>query len=470
MCGRRESESGFTIVEVLVATLILVIAAMTTFSLLSSATKNTERARATQVALDRAQQEVEKLRSLNNDELALTTAPQPSSNEYSPAFRVNSGEGTYALTRSPVGNYKKMVVKGGRFYGGEEIKKGAVDPGPIPFSSGDVKGSVYRYVVWRNDEKCSETDCPGTEDYKQIVVAVKLDKIVSQAGERGYVEVQSNFVDPEDSAKNDPVPGAEGVITAQQFFLTDTPCSPSGETSRQEITGDHLLHNTLGVCSDGLQNETTPGAPDALLLGGPPDPAPADPNDPLRYDYSNDFYLEPTPDTDRGLQIRKEDTPGCYFTPTGTTNPQARIHRWVTDPMEAEFKMSGKVTLKVFTRTLNGVNYKGGICVFLFKRHEKGAETTDTYLKDKVGEAPYWTYSPGGVGTWPNETGKWSEVSVSMTISKSPEPLLVGERLGLAISVNPAKTDADAIPFMYDFPTEGTSRLEVETTTPIDGG
>ena len=465
MSTLRTEESGLTIVEVLVSALIVTLAVTATFGVLSAATKNTERAKATQVALDRAQQEVEKLRTLTNAELAMTTNPPSSSNEMNPGYRVNAGLGTYALDRSPVGSYQRMVVKGGSLYGGGVVEGGVVNPGPVPFSSGDVHGQVYRYVVWRNDEECPETSCPGTQDYKQIVVAVKLDKPPNQAGERGYVEVQSKFVDPQDSPEKDPTPGENGVVTAQQFFLSDTVCV-TGETVREEITGDHLLHNTMGKCSDGLQNGTTPGAPDALLLGGPPDPAPEDESNPLRYDYSNDFYLEPTPDTDKGLQLRQDDTSGCQSkpTPTGTTNPQAQVHRWVTDPMAADFKLSGKVTLKIFTRTLNDALYKGGICVYLFARNAE--ESADTMLTDQSG-VTYWRYSPGGTGYWPREA--WTEVGVPMTVSSTTKPISAGNRLGLAIMVDPAKTDADAIPIMYDHPNY-PSRLEVDTTTPIAGG
>jgi Tfp pilus assembly protein PilE len=471
MIATQRRESGFTIVEVLVAALILTIAAFTTFGLLSAAAKNTERAKATQVALDRAQQEVEALRSLSSKELALTVSPGPSADDLNPGYRVNAGAGTYALSRLPAAEYEKMVVNGGSLYGGGAVEGGVVNPGPIPFSSGEVHGEVYRYVVWRNDERCPEASCPGTQDYKQIVVAVKLDSPPNQAGERGYVEVQSNFVDPLDSSENDPVPGANGVVTAQQFFLTDTPCNASGSTSREEISGDHLLHNTLGTCSSGLQTGSTKGAPDALLSGGPPDPAPEDPNDPLRYDYSNDYYLEPTPDTDRGLQIRRDDTSGCHYTPTGTTNPQSQVHRWLTDPMEANFVMTGNVTIEFYTRTLNDALYKGGICVYLFKRTEAGSPVvaTDTMLTNKTGGAPYWPWSPAGTGYWPRNI--WTKVRVTMTFNSSPYTIPAGGRLGVALTVDPAKMDidADAIPIMYDHPSE-PSRIEVDTSTPIDGG
>ena len=469
MDGVRRTEAGFTIIEVLVAILILALGVVTVFGLLSAATKNTARAKATQVALDRAQQELEALRSLTNEELAMTTTAAPAASTFNPGYRVNASNSTYAVARAPLGTYQKMVVNGGSVYGGGTVSGGVVNPGPIPFTSGDVSGSVYRYVVWRNDESCSEEDCPGTQDYKQIVVAVKLNKPPSEHGERGYVEVQSNFVDPTDSSEDDPVAGEDGVVTAQQFFLTDTACAAGGATTRQEITGEHLLHNTLGTCENGLQTGSTKGAPDALLLGAPPDPAPEDPSSPLLYDYANDFYLEPTPDTDRGLQIRRDDTSGCHYVPTGTVNPESQVHRWVTDPVESEFTLTGDVTLELYTRTLNDALYTGTLCVYLYKRHETGSPivATDTMLTNKSGGAAYWTYTPQGNGFWPRNA--WTKVRLTMAFSGSSYTIPAGDRLGLALSVERSNTPADAIPVMYDHPNYAT-RIEVDTNTPIDGG
>ena len=115
-------------------------------------------------------------------------------------------------------------------------------------------------------------------------------------------------------------------MTAQQFYLTDTPCSSGGSTERQTITGDHLLHNTLGTCANGLVTGSVPGAkgaPDALLTGAPP--TPEDESDPPLYDYSNDSYLEtPVAETDKGLQLRKDDTDGCHYVPSGSRPPSPR--------------------------------------------------------------------------------------------------------------------------------------------------
>jgi prepilin-type N-terminal cleavage/methylation domain-containing protein len=465
MAGRENREAGFTIIEVLVAILIVSIAAMTTFTLMSAAARNSQRAEASQVALDYAEQELELLRSMEDKNLALTASPSTSTNPNSPNSRVNNG--TFALSRQPLGNYRNLVVNGGSLYGGGHVTGGTVNPGPTKFTSGDVSGRVYRYIVWRNDEKCTEANCPGKQDYKQIVVAVRLDTPPNQAAERGYVEVQSNFVSPTDNKESDPLAGANGkVVTAQQFFLTDTPCSASGTTSRQEPTANHLLHNTLGTCASGLQTGATKGAPDALLLGSPPDPDPEDINVPLKYDYANDSYLDTSPDAGVGVQIRKDDTNGCHYTPTGTTNPESQVHRWVTDPMAENFVLEGKVTLEVFTQSINKAQSSGKLCIYLFKRHEVGSPpvATDTMLTDSLGGTPYWTYYESPI--WTTEL---KAKILTMTLAGTPYTIPAGDRLGVAFSVERQSTPADALSFMYDHP-QAPTRIEVDTSTPIDGG
>jgi len=464
-------ESGLTIIEVVVASVILAMGAMATFGILASATKNAQRAKASQVALDLAQEEMERLRAVPYASLALSSLPTHSTSSLSPDFRVQSA--TFALKRTPVGEYGPLVVSGTGFSPKSEFFSGNAN-------AGGVTGTVYRYVVWRNDSSCSETDCPGTQDYKQVIVAVQPSKPGSQASERGYVEVQSGRIDPE--TLNEPPAGEEEEeeeegggggpgVTAQQFYLSDTPCASSGTTARVTIVSDHLLHNTLGTCASGLQaGSANVGAPDALLPTGPPDPDPVDEANPLLYDYSGDFYLEPTPDTDKGVQIRHDDTSGCHYDPTGTTNPESQAHRWVTDKLTKQFSMSGKVTLEFYTRTLNDALYTGSLCVYLFDRGETGTGNPvakDTLLADKADGDPYWVYEPEGNGFWPRNT--WTRVRFTMEIQSSPKVIPVGDRLGVALSVDPANTPADAIPVMYDHPNYPT-RIEVDTTTPIEGG
>jgi prepilin-type N-terminal cleavage/methylation domain-containing protein len=473
--AESRGEGGFTIIEVLVATLVLAIASMATFGVLASTVRNGQRAKATQVAINQAQQELEKLHTLSYEELGMTVTPQHESSTLNPNHRVVGG--TFALRRDPQGEYATMAV---------DAEEGVVVPGPFSFVSGDITGKLYRYVVWRNDPSCgtdAETEealCPGIQDYKQIVVAVKLDTPGNQSGERGYVEVQSKVIDPD--SLGEPAGGGGGgegeeeeeggggggggsSITAQQFFLTDTPCEKDGATERVEIEGDHLLHNTLGTCASGPQTGSTVGAPDTLLLGGPPDPDPVDPANPSLFDYANDGYLEPNPDTDKGVQIKRDDTSGCFWTPTGTVHPESQAHRWVSDPLADEFKMNGKVTLEFYTRTLDDALYQGTLCVYLFKRNK--TDSSDTIFHDSSTGEEYWTYTPEGNGYWPRNA--WTKVRLTMEFEGTPETktILAGERLGIALTVD-GETAASAIPVMYDHPNYPT-RVEVDTTTPISG-
>jgi hypothetical protein len=464
-------ESGLTIIEVLVSTVILVLGAAATFGLLGAATKNAQRAKATQVALDLAQEELERLHNLPYESLALNSQPAGSSDSHSPASRVKGSE--FALERSPLGDYAPLVL---------DSEKG-VSPESEFFSGdtehGGIKGTLYRYVVWRDDPTCPALECPGY-DYKQIVVAVRPDKPAGQAGGGGYVEVQSKLVDPEafeeppgdddDGGDGEPEPEPGDGLSAQQFFLSDTPCAASGTTVRQAITADHLLHNTLGTCASGLKTgAAAPGAPDTLLLSGAPDPAPEDETQPALYDYSDDFYLEPTPDTDKGVQIRRDDTGDCHYNPTGATNPESQVHRWVSDPMSSAFVMTEKVTLEFYTRTLNDALYQGALCVYLYGRHETGSPPVakDTLLTDKDDGSAYWAYQPQGNAFWPRNV--WTRVRLTMEFQNAPKTIAVGDRLGIALSVDRTYTQADAIPVMYDHPNYPT-RLEVETSTPLEGG
>ena len=460
--GRIGSESGLTIVEVLVAAILLALGAAATFGILAAAARNGQRAKSTQVVLDLAQEELERLHSIPYENLAVNAQPKPSANILNPGYRVKSSE--YALKRSPMGEYAPLVV---------DAEKG-ISPESEFFSGdtehGGIKGTLFRYVVWRNDPSCPDTKCPGSEDYKQVVVAVKPDKPVSQSGDSGYVEVQSQLTDPELAEGEDGEGGPEAppgpTVTAQQFYLSDTPCAAGGKTTRAEIVSDHLLHNTLGTCASGLQSGTTLGAPDALLLSGPPDPAPEDPAVPALHDYSDDFYLEPTPDTDKGVQIRRDDTPECHYDPTGTTNPESQVHRWITDPMPFKFEMGGKVTLEFYTRTLNDALYTGALCVYLFDRSEAGSppKATDELLTKKDDGSPYWIYKPEGTGFWPRNL--WTKVRLTMEFG--PHDVLKDHRLGVALSVERTYTLADAIPIMYDHPDYPT-RIEVDSLTPLEG-
>lgn len=471
---RLDAEAGFSMIEVVIAVLVLVLGSLATFGILRAATTNAQRAKGTQVALDRAQQEMEALRSLSNSELALTELPPASTDRLSPDYRVNHGNRTFALTREPSeeASPPELVVNNGWLYGGGFVEGGVVVP-EEEFSSGDVKGTVYRYIVWRNDDGCG-ANCPGEQDYKQIVVAVKLAQLGNEAAEHGYVEVQSDFIDPTDSAASDPIPPAGGSVNSpQQLYLSDTPCSSDGSTEeaewpQREATGDHSLHNTLGTCASGLQEGPEVGAPDGLLLSSAPDPAPTDPSSPPVLDYSDDYPGQLAPEAAKGIQLIPDATGGCHLEPTNASESQWEVHRWVTDPMQSKFILNGKATIDFFTRSFNGLSYSGSLCIYLARveEFEQAGEVRFAYnpLSNTATGKSYWTYSGQDNGEWPRS--EWAEVRVPMSFATTE--IKAGERLGVALSVD-GNSDSGAIPVLYDHP-DYRARIEIESPTPLSAG
>ena len=244
-------------VEVLIAAVLLAITAIAVFGLVDAASRNNYRSQQSQVVNDRLQQEMEKLKQVPYDQLALTSVPAHSSVSSDPNSRVS---GT-TFNVSPSGsNYEGLVYNGGNSQeSGGTVSGGTLDPGPTSFQDGDVKGSIYRYVTWEHDDACG--NC-GQDWYKHVVVAVALDPTAS-GGTRAYQELQGNLSNPNAGLSKCPA-GSSGCTnpggpdpTPWTFWLTDTPCSFTG---RQPITGDHLSHDTLGQCSAGLKTGP-PGAP-----------------------------------------------------------------------------------------------------------------------------------------------------------------------------------------------------------------
>jgi len=459
-----DGEAGFTVFEVLIASIMLIAGALATFQIFDSSVRNTYRAEQSQVANDIAQQELEKLRFLDYRQVALTAYPGSSSDPGHPNHRVLGTD--FAL--SPNGsNPAPMVVQGSPLDSGGQVScdlpgttpvETCLPPGPTEFTNGDVSGDIYRYVVWGNDPSCST--CGGNQDFKRIVVAVTLDD-VPLSSDRSYVEVQSDVVNPADTSLTEQNLPDGDTLTAEQFFLTDTPCAASGSTTRLPINLDHLLHNTLGTCENGVQFGATPGAPDALLDTVPPDPFPDDPLLPDSFDYADDPYLEPTPDFDDGLQMLRQDADGCAYTPGGA-NPQAKIHRWVSDPMASSYVMNGHATLELNTKTINAAVQTGRICVYLFVRTTNGdGSVTDTRILDNGTGNPYWTFQPPG--NW--AAGSWGLYRISLDFPQTT--VAVANRVGLAISIERAGSPGD-LQFLYDHP-QFDSRLEVDTPTPLGG-
>lgn len=461
MRARLREERGFTVVEVLVAALVMALGAVAVMQVLDASARNAYRAEQTQVAINVAQRELEKIRQYDYGEVALTSMPTTGSVGPELAPRIS---GTSFALNANGSNFAQMIVKNVDGQTG-----GSVPPGPTPFTLGDVSGKIYRFVVWQNDPGCSVLVCPGPKDYKRVSVVVKLDN-VPISSDRPYQEVQSDITDPEASLTSGGGSGNGALVTAQQFFLSDTRCASSGEPTRQEITADHPTHDTLSTC------QASSGKPDALLLEQPPDPFPDDPALPEMFDYADDVEPGGAPSqSDKGLQMLRQDANGCNPSPTGG-DAKKKIHRWVTRPLPLTFVMTGSATLELYTRTINDVNIPGAICIYLFKRATVLGNDVRTAIPltgiSVVPPDPFG-FSCSTVGLpavgkcqtsiWPRDS--WARVRFTMGFAPNTQ-LLLNERLELGLSVERGGTPEDALQFMYDHP-DTPARIEVKTTTPL---
>jgi len=459
MPSRRSirSESGFTIVEVMVAALILVIGAAALMTALAGARKATYRGEQSQVANDIAQREMEALRATPYTKLAMTSAPGHSTDQSDPRYRVSSGN--FALERDG-SNPAAMVVNGGTLVKGGTVSGGTVNPGPEPFTSGDVSGTIQRFVVWQNDPRCQDLLCPGSQDFKRAVVIVTLDTTAS-GGVRQYVELQSDAINPTDSVGSNPnLPQLGTPTVAQQFWLSDRRCEQFTEPARTatNVASNHPTRDTRGLnCLD-----TTADRPDALLTSAPDELLDIVDN----LDYATD--LEPTPpDADAGLQLDLPAVNGCNLLPA--SRPANQEHFWVSQPVNKNggYVLKGGTTLKLFTRTINDVQVSGKLCVVVFVRTQTYATstttvptTTDVQLAAGSVSKPNWA------------SGDWEELTIPMQFTPSTIPQVSStfpkdyQRIGVVIGLDKQGGASNQFQFQYDT-VRFDSRLEVETTTPI---
>jgi len=454
--GLARGEDGLTIVEVLVAGIILITGALGVLGVVDAGTRNVFRAEQSQAVANLLQGEMEKLRQVPYEELALTSRPNHASDPEDPNSRIASTDFFYT-GRNGTG-LKKLVYKGG-VADGETIEGGTVDPGPTDFQVGDLKGTVYRYVVW---DTCPAALCADGRHLKRAVVVVRLDDTAS-GGTRRYQEIQAQYVDPEVEPAVLPEQDPGGSENESwTLWLTDTPCSVA---ERQAPPGDHLTHNTRADCANGVHTGSAPGAPDLLWPEAPPEGAD------LNYDYATD--VEPQSGTDEGLQLlpggdcdaaaTTELATGVATEPDPHPDAFQKVHRWLSPPVPAheggqDLLLTGEGTLSLWTRTLSAAAYSGRICAWLFVRSQSVPDTLAVNLGPPL--SLHFSYF---AQSWPSSA--WTEISLPLSFGYADEggalPLPPDSRLGLALSVD--NDTPSALQLRYDMPSFD-SRIQLATT------
>jgi prepilin-type N-terminal cleavage/methylation domain-containing protein len=198
---RAAAEAGFSMIEMLVAMLVLAVGIVATLNVFSSSKAVSVVAQRYEVGVHQAQRELERLRSLTYAELGLNAQPAVGDRLTNDATRIGYFNGpTFTVKSAASGNpavTEQLVLPATN-------PTGTVVPAPTTFrldlAGADVSGKVYRYVTWR-PENCG-TDgsgaqlCPGDQDTKRIVVGVTMDQKGGRAAPANPIWVSSVVIDP----------------------------------------------------------------------------------------------------------------------------------------------------------------------------------------------------------------------------------------------------------------------------------
>jgi prepilin-type N-terminal cleavage/methylation domain-containing protein len=170
--SRLVDESGFTLIEVLVAAILLATALVALVASLDTSRGLGNVSEHDAAASHFAERELENWLARPYNEIALTRNPTGD-----PQMSTWTSIATTNLPSSPNDERALSDEDICATAGGACPLVGALDP--ISTWSDDkfgTRGYVYRYVSWVNDAYCSDTNCPGNTDYKRITIAVTITK------------------------------------------------------------------------------------------------------------------------------------------------------------------------------------------------------------------------------------------------------------------------------------------------------
>jgi hypothetical protein len=425
-------------VELLVAVILMTAGIAITISVFAASGRTTLGAQRSEVGVQKAQAEIEKLSRLEYGELALTALPPASTGPNDPNAKVTGSSFRVGPTLS-----EDLVLTAST---GLTAK---VDPGPESFSVGSggamVTGKVYRFVSWR-DEKCPATICDGPQNTKRVTVAVALDPSGTQSA-RAPLWISSVVSDKDTTPPGSTAPPPTSpAVTAQSFYLYDTPC---GQPDPLPQVGSHPTHDTASSGTTAAADSTCENADAAKQpdLMGPS--LPAAPSDAPLYDYSSDL----SGDRPGGLAMIHGgatcDTSYSEANAIGGPNKWG-IHAWSTNPFASSFHLSRQVTLSLFTTTIGAATGNGAVCASLVDRQVANGEPLDRSLGSFFYELSSWPSSP-------------RRLTFTFNLSQA-EDVAAGHRLVLVLQAR-GESDNDLV-FLYDHPLY-PSLLEVSTSTPL---
>ena len=418
--SRLAGHAGFTVIEVMVAAMLLTIGILGLMASMDVFRSQTSSTVVREAATHEAQKELEYLRSLGYKRLILSASPGTSADPRDPR------SGVSGVTYRPASNvaYAPLVVNAAA----EE----PVAPSRA-WTSGRASGTVYRFIT---QEPAGTTGC-GQICPKRVTVAVTY----MGAGVLRSVVMTSMVADPQAGTADDITPEPTKPATCPcwtTFYLYDT---AGINISRQTPTTDHILHKRDDF-------------PDLMDVDPPPNPfenSLTPPFEPTRYRYGTDLEASDGLGQTYPAGAIVKQSRGC-----NEDGDPKKSARWTTKPVTQNTVLHGNATASIFTRLIGNLTGNATICFTFYDQHIRGS---DGKIDNKV---KLNQLIVGFAQDWPSGTPDLVTTSlVRYRNTGANYTLAPGRSLGVEITIDDSSVGHAAL--FYDHP-ELASSIQVDST------
>jgi Tfp pilus assembly protein PilE len=387
------NEDGFTIIEVLVASMILIVGVLTAMQALDASRKLTLVAERQTTIAHRAQLELERVKSLPYTQIGLTGASASWSSTAGDYTYVSGASGSCPATPAgPAPSYQPDHSTGGSaateslvINGCNYMLAGTSTPfttgtiAPVTaWTDGTLGGNVYDFVTWTSDPTCSQTAtsgsiCATSNDYKRVTIVVT----VNGASHPSRPAVVSGFVaSPSDVPQGAPANSQQNPLssptttcvngqgqtvscsntltgTPLQYFPTD--CSYTSGSCGTPTCAGHSLHDTIASV---LLN---PPAPDLLRTTLPTGACTDGSGNPTPPCFALDIGCATG---GGGVAIKPTGNATCGTPSTDNT----KTHSWVTPqvPVGTTVNLNGTGSMTAYLESTSGVSVSATVCLGLY--------------------------------------------------------------------------------------------------------
>src|SRR5680860_1189312 len=211
---RVQKQRGFTLIEVLVASLLLMIVLIPLLGIFISSVSASLKAETENAASLLAQEQIEELRGLNYASLTLNSSQ----------ISVDSG-----IDTSDDPSTSATYVWADRTYNVVAEKGGSVDPEPEPIDRRNISFTVQRYILWVDDP----TDNDTSQDYKKALIEVSW-----ESPQPGSITFETNI--HEKGSDSQERPGARITLPyiGDAFYSEEEIVTIDSEDETATITAD----------------------------------------------------------------------------------------------------------------------------------------------------------------------------------------------------------------------------------------